>query len=57
MVYELELNSSLNCFGGFNNQSYNPDDWKKLDSKFKFELPRDTLLLAEKCVEYSGEVI
>lgn len=55
VVYELELNSQLNCFGGFNNQNYNPDEWKKLDSKFSIELPRETLLLAEKCVEYTGQ--
>ena len=56
VIYELELNSTLNCFGGFNNQYYDPNNWKCLDSKFCFELPRETLLIAEKCVEYSGEV-
>ncbi len=57
IVYEMELKSSLNCLNGFNIENYNCEDWKILDPSFSIELPRETLILAEKCVEYKGEVI
>ena len=57
VIYELQLNSQLNCLGESNNRGYyNNPDWTRLDSKFKFELPKETLLLAEKCKEYVNEV-
>lgn len=55
IVYEMDLKSSLNCLNGFNNENYNCEDWKILDPSFSIELPRETLILAEKCVEYKGE--
>ena len=53
-IYELELNSHLNCYS---NSPETAEGWKKLDvNYFNIELPKETLLLAEKCVEYKGEV-
>lgn len=51
-VYELELNSPLNCFNQTKNPFYS-QEWRQL-SDFNIELPRETLLLAEKVVEYRG---
>ena len=54
-IYEIDLNSQLNCYS--NNSSEIAEGWKKLDlNYFNIELPKETLLLAEKCVEYKGEV-
>lgn len=49
VVYELELNSSIDSNFDKSKQ------WKKLVG-FNIELPKDTLLLAEKVVEYRGFV-
>lgn len=50
MIYELELTSPLSSDKGHK-------EWKALEtSQFNIELPRDTLVLAEKCIEYRGEV-
>jgi hypothetical protein len=60
-VYELELNSPLNCFKSdktnnrISNNNDKFDNWKRL-SFCNIELPRETLLLAEKVVEYRGTV-
>ena len=61
-VYELELKSALNCFKpdkakntNVNNNERFVDNWKRL-SHCNIELPRETLLLAEKVVEYRGTV-
>jgi hypothetical protein len=57
-VYELELDSSTNCFGLDESSSDNEPifrgEWKKLES-IKIVLPKETLILAEKVVEYRGK--
>ena len=63
-IYELELRSPVNCLNDDENGTHYqlppvnvPIEWKKLDNtKFKLELPRETILLAEKVVEYHGHV-
>lgn len=51
------MNSSINCLNGIDNENHHARDWKRLDTNlFNIELPRETLLLAEKCIEYRGEV-
>jgi hypothetical protein len=68
-IYELELASPVNCISINNNDHYSANgtyktsqqlnsSWKKLDAKkFGIELPKDTIVLAEKCIEYQGHVI
>jgi cap1 methyltransferase len=60
-VYELELNSSTNCFKLYTEGHQDPDKesqqqhkWQRLES-LSIELPRETLLLAEKVVEFRGQ--
>lgn len=58
VIYELPLNSQLNCLDDLNNRGYHSaKEWRKLEAQFRFELPKETLLLAEKCKEYTNEVI
>ena len=59
-VYELELESPTNCFKAIENSSSkdsatssNDHQWKRLES-VNIELPRETLILAEKVVEFRG---
>ena len=62
-IYELELDSPSNCFNiienlnkeGYSSNYSTNNVWKKLDS-VKIEIPKNTLLLAEKVVEYRGNV-
>jgi hypothetical protein len=59
-VYELELESSMKSFHLHNNKGVLSDQlkWRPLDtSSISIELPKDTLVLAEKVVEYCGMVI
>lgn len=60
MVYELEIDSPINCLNNLDKKGRNNGqmkEWKRLDSSlFNIELPRETLVLAEKCVEYRGAV-
>ena len=60
VVYELEIDSPLNCLKNLDNKSESygqMKEWKRLDrALFDIELPRETLVLAEKCTEYRGAV-
>ena len=53
-VYECKLNNGLN--GDFD-YSHDEPKWQLLDpTRYGIELPMNTLVLAEKCVEYKGLV-
>jgi hypothetical protein len=57
VIYQMELTSPINClYENRGASSYQAKEWKPLEKNFSIELPRDTLVLAEKCIEYTGTV-